>query len=149
MDSIAERVPGIEEINIYNDLDSQVAVKNWLGKSIEDAVIMLAKNPLKYQEDLRHMGPVAFRYYLLAVVRFVKSGNSDGDEDFFHSILGVMRERMDACFGYGESELSSVVSMLNHVKNNLGKFYGEDSFLMPEDRKVIDTIIEQFRTKPT
>jgi hypothetical protein len=67
-------LPTEHEINpIPEDLDGQVAVRNFLGKTLQDAVAMLDKNSLVHQEDLMWMGPTAYCFYLPAVLEHFKS----------------------------------------------------------------------------
>lgn len=66
-------LPSAREINPFDDLDGIEAEKHFLGKSIDEAERLLAENFSRYQEDLMFMGPVAFRYYLPAAIRYLKS----------------------------------------------------------------------------
>jgi hypothetical protein len=50
-------LPTREEINVYNSLDEQWAVKMFLGKDLKEAEAMFREGFLSYQEDLMWMGP--------------------------------------------------------------------------------------------
>lgn len=73
------RIPTESEINVYDSLDEQWAVKNFLGKSLQEAEQLFQENFLRYQEDLMWMGPVAFAYYVQAAISYLLSEHSDRD----------------------------------------------------------------------
>ncbi|MFM7315484.1 MAG: hypothetical protein ACKO5E_00925, partial [bacterium] len=75
------RKPTEQEINVYDSLDERCAVKNFVGKSQQEAELMFRENFLTYQEDLMWMGPVAFAYYLVPAMNYLKSIHSNGDSD--------------------------------------------------------------------
>ncbi|MFM7592723.1 MAG: hypothetical protein ACKO85_13130 [Isosphaeraceae bacterium] len=66
---------------MYDSLDERCAVKNFVGKSQQEAELMFRENFLTYQEDLMWMGPVAFAYYLVPAMNYLKSIHSNGDSD--------------------------------------------------------------------
>lgn len=87
------RLPTEGEINpIPNDLDGQVAVKHFLGKTVQDAVDLFKENSLVYQEDFMWMGPKAFCFYLPAVLIYLRS---EADEDLVSCIASVIEFRLD------------------------------------------------------
>lgn len=86
-------LPTESEINpIPDDLDGQVAVKHFLGKTVQDAVAMFADNSLVYQEDLMWMGPKAFCFYLPAVLKHFRQ---ESDPDLVASIASVLEFRLE------------------------------------------------------
>ena len=70
-------LPNRQEINPHDDLDGRVACEHFFGKSLEEAEAMFRASPIYYQSDLMWMGAAAFRFYLPAVVRFVRHETSD------------------------------------------------------------------------
>jgi hypothetical protein len=62
-------LPTAKEIDPYGGLDGQVACKNFLGKSLDEAEALFRENSLYYQEGLMWMGPVAFRFLKGSVPR--------------------------------------------------------------------------------
>ena len=54
------RLPTAEEINVFDSLDERCAVKNFLGKDLDQAQALFREISLYYQEDLMWMGPKAF-----------------------------------------------------------------------------------------
>lgn len=75
------RQPTEKEINIFDSLDEQWAVRHFLGKSQEEAEKLFCENFLYYQENLLWMGPVAFAYYLIPAMNYLKSEDSSGNAD--------------------------------------------------------------------
>ena len=81
-------LPTKKQINPFpGDLDGDYAVKNWLGKSIEEGIKMLASNSLHYGEDFSYMGKVAYNYYFDSIIGYAKSKDSSEDSDFVNSVL--------------------------------------------------------------
>jgi hypothetical protein len=88
-------LPTREEINVFDSLDERSACEHFLGKSLDEACEMFRAGFSGYQEDLMWMGPVAFRYYVEAAVRYVESDAAKGDfavPVFFGSVI---RFRLD------------------------------------------------------
>jgi hypothetical protein len=84
------RLPTADEINVYNSLDEQWALRNFLGKTLEEAEALFRGNRLHYLGDSLWMGPKAFCFYVPAAVRFIQSDDTTGDPatvSYFHSVL--------------------------------------------------------------
>jgi len=88
-------LPTREEINVYNSLDEQSACKNFFGKTLEEAEALFRENPLHYQEDLMWMGPVAFQFYVQALIRYIKSSESQNDSDLINCFVGLLESRLE------------------------------------------------------
>lgn len=89
------RLPTAEEINVFDSLDERCAVKNFLGKDMEQARSLLRENFLHYQEDLMWMGPIAFRFYVPAAIHYLLSAEADNDADAANSFCGLIEFRLD------------------------------------------------------
>lgn len=88
-------LPSAQELNpIAEDLDGQVAAEHFLGKSLDEAVLLFEDNSLYYQEDLLWMGPAAFCFYVHAVIRYLKSDASVGDCDLVNCLHGILTKRL-------------------------------------------------------
>jgi hypothetical protein len=87
-------LPTREEINVHDSLDERSACKNFLGKSLEEAEALFRENSLHYQEDLMWMGPVAFQFYVQAVIRYIKSMESQNDSDLINCFVGLLEFRL-------------------------------------------------------
>ena len=100
------KIPGREDINVYDSLDERTACDHFLGKNLDEAEAMFQESSIYYQEDLMWMGTVAFRYYLPAVARFIRS--EAADEDFVAHFSGTLKFRLE----YEPRELAPVADQL-------------------------------------
>ena len=66
-------IPTSNEINVYDSLDERSACEHFQGKNLDEAELLFRENSLCYQEDLMWMGPMAFRYYVEAAIRYNKA----------------------------------------------------------------------------
>ncbi len=89
-------IPSEHEINpIAADLDGQVAVRNFLGRTIDGAVELLWENSLHYFEDFVWMGPVAFRYYLPAITKFIGNPEFHAGADDVNCAISTLKIRLE------------------------------------------------------
>jgi hypothetical protein len=87
--------PTAIEINpIPECLDGKCAVKNFVGKSVEQATKLFEDNGLHYSDDLRWMGPIGFKFYFKAALAYLKSAKSHGDPDFLNSMISILESRL-------------------------------------------------------
>ncbi len=100
--------PTRQEICPHDDLDGRTACQHFLGKSLEEAEALFSENSIYYQGDLMWMGPVAFRYYLTAVVQFVGSEAATDESDFIAHFAGTLEFRLE----YESQELQPVAEQL-------------------------------------
>ena len=87
-------LPTASEINVFDSLDERCACEHFLGKTIEQAETLFRDNAPRYQEDLMWMGPVAFRYYLAAYIRYIQSDEASGDSDAVNCFHGLIEWRV-------------------------------------------------------
>lgn len=87
-------LPTRQEICPYNDLDGHCACEHFLGKSLEGAEALFRESSIYYQADLMCMGVVAFRYYLPAVLGFVRSDAATDDSDFIAHFASTLEFRL-------------------------------------------------------
>lgn len=88
------RPPTREEINVYDSLDEQSAVKHFLGKSIDEAEALFREDCC-YTEDLMWMGPVAFRYYINAAIQYVRSDAAARDANMVFGLAIALEFRIE------------------------------------------------------
>ena len=88
-------LPTREEINVHDDLDGRWACKNFLGKTLEEAEALFRENPLHYGSDLLWMGPVAFRFYVPAAIRFIVSDHAALQSDFINGFCSTLNCRLE------------------------------------------------------
>lgn len=87
--------PTAKEINVHDSLYERHACKVFLGKSIEEAEALFRENACSYYGDLMWMGPVAFRFYVTAAMRYLRSEASSGDSDAINCFVGVLEFRLE------------------------------------------------------
>jgi hypothetical protein len=105
------KLPTAKEIDPYDSLDGQVACKNFLGKSLDEAEVLFRENSLRYQEDLMWMGPVAFRFYVTAVIRYIQSEAAAGDYDIINCFVGLLEFRQE----HESAELAPIANQLASI----------------------------------
>lgn len=126
-------LPTREEINVYDSLDERVAVEHFLGRSLEEAEALFRENRLRYFEDLMWMGPIAFRFYVIAAIRYLTRsprGALCGAD--FASVIGF---RLD----YEPGELKPVVDELFAAFASLSA-HAESSQLEVNEREAIANV---------
>ncbi len=101
---MATRPPTADEINVFDSLDERCAVKNFLGKDLEQARSLFAENFLRYQEDLMWMGPKAFAFYVPAAINYLLSEGADNATDAVSSFLSLIEFRLE----YEPTEIARV-----------------------------------------
>lgn len=137
------KVPTQSEINIYNSLDEMTACDHFLNKTIEQAEMLFIENSSYYQEDLMWMGPLAFNFYLQAVIRYLKSENSTGDSHLIDCLYEIITFRMNEKeFFLAFDNVNKTVSYIikNYDKfgvnpNIYGDLYGKFKKLYNEFKK--------------
>ena len=87
-------LPTRDEINVYDDLDGRWACKNFFGKTLEEAEALFRENPRR-DEDLLWMGPIAFRYYVQAAIRFIQSDEGAFQACFINGFRGTLEWRLE------------------------------------------------------
>lgn len=102
-------VPTELEINpVPEDLDGQSAARNFLGKSVEDAELMFRELSNFHGEDLMFMGVIAFRYYIPAACRYLRSQLPDGYPNMFADFASTVQSRLE----FEPEELKPVAAVL-------------------------------------
>lgn len=114
------RLPTESEINVHNSPDEIAACRNFLGKTLAEAEAMFREGGARYQEDLMWMGPAAFNFYLQAVISYLESDSSRGDDHFIDCLDRILTFRSD------EPDFSSasanVTRLVEYVFSNYEKF---------------------------
>lgn len=86
-------IPTRDEINVYGSLDEEWACKNFLGKDLDEAERQFANSSC--YEDLLWMGPIAFRFYVQAADRYLRSEASAGDWEAALFLLHPLESRLE------------------------------------------------------
>lgn len=114
------RLPTKDEINVHNSLDEISACKHFFNKTLQQAEALFRENSSYYQEDLMWMGIRAFNFYLQAVINYLKSDDSTGDDHLIDCLYEIVMFRLK------EKEFLLVIDRLNemidYVIGNYEKF---------------------------
>lgn len=89
------RLPTEKEINVYDSPDEILASRNFLNKTLADAEEMFKQDSARFQEDLMWMGPVAFSFYLRAVLNYLRDDSSPANDEFIYALYGILAFRSD------------------------------------------------------
>jgi hypothetical protein len=87
-------LPTEADINVFDSLDERSAVRNFLGKTIDEAEAMFRENAFYPCEDLMWMGPKAFCFYVTSAIRYLESDASAGDSDAVNCFVGTVEHRL-------------------------------------------------------
>jgi len=114
------RLPTKEEINVFNSLDEISACEHFCNKTLEQAEALFRENSAYYQEDLMWMGPRAFHFYLQAVLLYLQSDDSVGDDQLVDCLYNII------VFRANEKEfllaIDCINRMIDYIINNYDKF---------------------------
>ncbi len=83
-------LPTEDDINVHGSLDELAARDHFLGKSVDEAEELFRDNSAHYQEDLMWMGPRAFQFYLPAVLNYLRSSDSAGDDHVISCLYKIV-----------------------------------------------------------
>ena len=101
-------LPTRDEINPFDDLDGRIACENFYGKDLKAAERMFGEHVSRYIEDLMWMGPVAFRYYSTAAIRYLQNESIIGRADIITGLLVALEFRLQ----FEPDELASIAPKL-------------------------------------
>ena|SRR5436309_2366581 len=113
-------LPTAKEINPHDDLDGRIACKNFLGKRLDEAEALFRENSTYYQEDLMWMGPIAFRFYVPALIQYIQSDAAVGDSDIINCFAGLVEFRLE----HEAEELLPIAEQLASVCEYIIQHYG-------------------------
>ena len=121
-------VPSKDQLIDHDGLDERYVVKNWNGKSLDDAYKMLADMPSLYCEDITYMSVLALDYYLPAALSYLQSADAAEDYD---CASGVMTSLSSVCRrpDLTPSVVRLVREITNYVATNLSKFDADDDWV--------------------
>lgn len=89
------RLPTEQDINVFDSLDERAAVKNFLGKTPDQAEALFRENFLHYGEDLMWMGPRAFGFYVHAAIAYLVSADADHDSSGVFGFCTCLESRLE------------------------------------------------------
>ena len=115
-------LPTREEINVHDDLDGRWACKKFFGKTLEEAEALFRENSLHYGSDLLWMGPIAFRFYVQAAIRFIQSDDASLQADFIYGFWSTLKIRMDDEAEELAPVAKSLAAVCRYIVENWSKF---------------------------
>ncbi len=131
-------VPKKHELVTGDSLDEHYVLKNFLGKTGDDAYGMYFSQP-NCTEDLMWMTLLGLEYYLPPAVRYVEGADSKGDHFFVSGLLSALSFR--AAHETLTPQLRSLFRrLLEFVRANVDKFMEEDVdryTILPHIQKII------------
>ena len=136
------KIPTALEINPYDDLDGRTALKNFLGKSFQDATEMFMQNSYSLSEDLMWMGIKAFAFYLPAVIPYLESDESQYDCFTASSLISTFRFRLEHEPETIQIAGNPMISVLRVIQRNFPK-YDADQTAYPNLQIELQKLIEQ------
>jgi len=107
-------LPTATDINVCDSLDERLAVKVFLGKTIPEAEDIFHDNSMSASEALIHMGPKASLYYLQALVNYLASPRSQGNEWAAQALPHVVELLMESGVQFG-SLRDDIVNALTRI----------------------------------
>ncbi len=118
----AESLPTESDINVYDSLDEQSAVRSFLGKSCDEIEDRCRDGyVMNVTEDLMWMGHRAFAYYAQAVVNYLKGDASVAQPDAVNCFLNLIEFRLDETPPAGPP-WPAVLQAVDHVLSHYDKF---------------------------
>lgn len=103
-------------------LDERTALKNFLGKNLDQAEELLTENPLRYLEDFMWMGPNAFKFYYESLSRYLQvhfTPEQAADSDVLHALIGLLKFR----FKYDRISITPIAgAILNDLEFCIGRY---------------------------
>lgn len=108
-------------------LDERYALKNFLGKTQEQAVQMCRSSAVT--EDFTYMAPAGLCYYLPAALHYLESEDSRHDWEFAHGLMCALSTQV-AIFGLRGEPLALINQIADYCDTHREKFFlgNEDLF---------------------
>src|ERR1700752_415695 len=107
------------------DLDERWALKNFLGKTQEQAMEMCKSSAVT--EDFTYMAPSGLCYYLPAALRYLESDEAAHHWEFAHGLMCALSSQVDI-FGMRGEPLVLIKQIADYCDKHREKFN-----LTPED----------------
>lgn len=102
-----------------HDLDQQWALKNFLGKSREQAIEMFKKIPVT--EDFAYMASAGLCYYLPAALRYLESEDSRENWEFASGLMCSLSSQV-SIMGLRGEPLPLIRQVADYLDANRQKF---------------------------
>jgi hypothetical protein len=140
-DPFSLALPTEGDLNVFNSLDEQAAVRMFLGKTLLEAEQLFSTQTFDALEALMWMGPRGFTYYIRSAIEYLTCPDSEGDSVMVSGLLSALEFRGEhAQFGDAQGAVSTGIQ---YVLDNYEKFqvsepvYGD---LRPRYRALLERI---------
>src|SRR4051812_30722533 len=87
-------LPTKDDFNTYGSMDEVTACNHFHNKTLTEAEALFRENSLTYCQDFMWMGAKAFNFYVDALIKYVKSNESTGDNDIVNCLPSVIEYRL-------------------------------------------------------
>ncbi len=106
-------------------MDEGCAIRDFNGKSFEQAVTMFKNSALTYSEDLMYMTPIPLNFYMSAYEHYLESYDSRGDCDGAACYLSLILHLTKFQWNTISARWKFIIITVNHIANNQ-KHYDAD-----------------------
>lgn len=143
-------LPTRKEINFYDELCSRDACQHFFGKSLEEAEALFRENPLYYGFDLLWMGPVAFRFYLPAAIRFIVSDHAALQSGFIKQFCDTLSLRLvHELFAELVPVAEQLADICDYIVGHWSKFDVDEKIYGSLQRSEVVQLQQIFKQLPT
>jgi hypothetical protein len=104
------------------NLDEKLALKNFLGKTLNEAESLFRENAIYYQESLMWMGDKGFCFYFRAYDSYLRSVHANGDCDALNCLNGLISFRVEHQPHSILQTKECILSLVNYCVEHFSKF---------------------------
>jgi len=97
------------------DLDTSGAYGIFFGKSIDEAISLIARDSLHHNENLSAMPPRCLRYYIRAYIAYLSTDDSRQDSLSAFCFLSLVKSRLADLKGANAALMDSLIGALPDV----------------------------------
>jgi hypothetical protein len=115
------KLPSENEFNVYGSLDELTAYKHFGNKTLTEAEELFRTDSLSHAQDFMWMGPLAFDFYLQAVISYLQSHHSTGDTDTINCMYSTVQHRSNEA-GFLPVTVERVIPMIDCILTSYAKF---------------------------
>ncbi|MGA1238336.1 MAG: hypothetical protein ACO34E_15915 [Limisphaerales bacterium] len=131
-----------EFVTVDEDLDQQCAWEQFGGRSLDAAYALIKGDPLNRMEDLMHMGPKAFCFYVQAAIRYLREAESRNDQEMVSGFVSVCESWIDGRIESVEGTcLADLQLAMEYLLNRGDSFTHEYREIPSKLRELIDKTI--------
>src|SRR5688572_13085050 len=104
---------------LVTDLDARYVIKNFLGKTQEQAIEMFKRGAIT--EDFTYMASAGLCYYLPAALGYLQSEESTGHQEFAHGLMCALSSQV-SIFGMRGEPIALIKQITNYCDTHREKF---------------------------